>query len=451
MDIIIVGCGKIGSTLAQQLCREGHNISVIDIERSLVEDETNRNDVFGVVGNGASYEKQSEAGLETAELLIAVTGNDELNLLCCLIAKKMGNCQTIARIKNPEYMEEIRMLRDEFGLAMIINSELAAAREVARLIRFPSAVKIETFAKGRVEILKYKLHSGSRLHNHSLMEISDKLKCDVLVCAVEREGEVIIPNGTFVLKEGDMVSLVATPKNAAEFFKKIGIVTNKVRDALLVGGGGITYYVSKELLNMGIDVTIIEKNRERCKFLSEELPRAMVIHGDGIDRDILMEEGLQTVDSFCALTNIDEENIMLSLFAKKITDAKLVTKVHKISFDDIIDDLDLGSIICPKNIVAENILQYVRAMENSVGSNVETLYHLIDDRAEALEFIVRKDCPLIGVPLEALRLRKNVIIACINHFGKFSIPKGQDMIVEGDRVIIITTESGLNDISDVIE
>lgn len=450
MDIIIVGCGKIGCILTQQLCKEGHNVSVIDIDKDAVEQASVKFDVLGVIGNGVSSHVQEDAGIDSAQLVIAVTGSDEVNMLCCLVAKKTGNCHTIARIQNLVYSEEIRILKDELGLSMTINSEYAAALEITRLLRFPSAIKIETFVKGRVEILRYKLPGNSRLHNCSLFEITDRLKCDVLVCAVERQDEVIIPNGNFVLKEGDFISVVATPKKAVEFFKKIGVGTSRVKSTMLVGGGGITYYAAKELLNMGVDVTIIEKKRERCRLLSEALPQAMIIHGDGIDQNLLVEEGLDSVDSFGALTNMDEENILLSLYVKSKTNAKLITKVNKITFDDVIHSLDLGSVICPKNIVSENVIQYVRAMQNSVGSNVETLYNFIEDKAEALEFIVREESQVTGVPLERLSLKDNIIIACINHKGRITIPKGRDMILKGDSVIVVTTNSGLDDITDIL-
>lgn len=451
MNIIVVGCGKIGSALTKQLCQEGHNVSIIDQNRSLVETVANEYDVLGVAGNGASYQVQVNAGLETADLLIAATGMDELNLLCCLIARKMGHCHTVSRVKNPVYSKEIEVLRKELGLSMLFNPELAAAAEIGRILNFPSAIKIETFAKGRVEILKYKIEKGNLLHNYRLMDISHKLKCEVLVCAVERGDQVEIPNGNFILQEGDVVSIVATPRRAHELFKKIGIETNRVRSCMMVGGGGITYYVARILLAAGVSVTIIEKNPSRCEFLSEELPGAMVICGDGIDQNLLYEEGVDQVEAFCALTNLDEENILLSLFAKRRTKAKLITKVHKVTFDDIIQELDLGSIICPKYVVAEHIIRYVRAMQNSIGSNIETLYKIIEDRVEALEFIVKGGSPVIGIPLEKMQLKPNILVACINHKGNVTIPKGQDIIREGDSVVIVTTASGLNDITDILK
>lgn len=451
MNIAIVGCGKVGTALIEQLNKEGHDITAIDTNKDVVEAVVNKIDIMGVVGNGASYNIQIEAGIENTDLLIAVTGSDEVNLLCCLIAKKYGSCHAIARVRNPVYSQEISMLKDELGLSMIVNPEFAAANEIARVLRFPSAIKIDTFAKGRVELLKFRITSGSPLDNSSLIDISKRLKCDVLICAVERDDQVIIPNGSFVLKEKDIISIVASPNKASEFFKKMGIKTHQVKDTLIVGGGELTYYLARMLLGMGIDVTIIEQKRERCEVLSELLPKAIVINGDGIDQSLLQEEGLDSVESFVALTNLDEENIMLSLYAKSRTKAKIITKVNRITFDDVINQLDLGSIICPKHITAEYIVRYVRGMQNSIGSNIETLYKIIDNRAEALEFIVKNGSPLIETPLEKLNLKDNIIIACINRNGKIIIPNGQDVIREKDTVIVVTTITGLNDIRDILK
>lgn len=451
MNIAIVGCGKVGTALIEQLNKEGHDITAIDTNKDVVEAVVNKIDIMGVVGNGASYNIQIEAGIENTDLLIAVTGSDEVNLLCCLIAKKYGGCHAIARVRNPVYSQEISMLKDELGLSMIVNPEFAAANEIARVLRFPSAIKIDTFAKGRVELLKFRITSGSPLDNSSLIDISKRLKCDVLICAVERDDQVIIPNGSFVLKEKDIISIVASPNKASEFFKKMGIKTHQVKDTLIVGGGELTYYLARMLLGMGIDVTIIEQKRERCEVLSELLPKAIVINGDGIDQSLLQEEGLDSVESFVALTNLDEENIMLSLYAKSRTKAKIITKVNRITFDDVINQLDLGSIICPKHITAEYIVRYVRGMQNSIGSNIETLYKIIDNRAEALEFIVKNGSPLIETPLEKLNLKDNIIIACINRNGKIIIPNGQDVIREKDTVIVVTTITGLNDIRDILK
>lgn len=450
MNILIVGGGKVGRTLASQLNEEGHNIVIVDTNREIVETISNSLDIMGIVGNGASYSVQMEAGIEEADLLLAVTTSDELNLLCCLIAKKAGNCHTIARVRNPIYNQEIGFIREELGLSMIINPEQAAAREISRLLKFPSAIKIDTFAKGRVELLRMRIPENSILHQRKVYEIKTLLRCDVLICAVERGDEVVIPNGNFVLESNDKISLIASPRQANEFFRKIAIVTNQVKNTMIVGGGTIAYYLALQLLEMGIEVKLVEKNKSRCEELSELLPNAIIIHGDGTNQEVLLEEGLENMESFVSLTNFDEENIMLSLFAGNRSNAKLVTKINRITFDDVIDQLNLGSVISPKTTTANDILQYVRAMQNASGNNVETLYQIIGGKAEALSFKIQKESSIVGVTLEKLNLKKNLLICSIIRGGKVITPRGQDMIKVKDTVIVVTTNTGLNDIEDIL-
>ncbi len=452
MKIIIVGLGKVGSTLAEQLSKEGNDIVVIDTRYERVQNLSNELDIMGVVGSGSSHSVQEEAGIETADLLIAVTGSDELNLLCCLIAKKAGNCQTIARVRSPEYNQEARFIKEELGLAMVINPELAASAEIARLLRLPSAIKIETFAKGRIELLQFRIPEGSVLHNMQVSSIYSSLKCDVLICAVTRKGEIIIPDGNFVMKAMDVLSIVASPKHANQFLKRIKIHTNPVKNTMIVGGSTTCYYLTKQLLAMGIDVKIIDKDVVRCEHLSEMLPDATIICGDGTDPSILEEEGLANIDSFVALTNFDEENILLSLFVNdKCPNTKTISKVNSTTFNSIIEKLNIDSTINPKFVTAEYIVRYVRAMKNSIGSNVETLYRLVDNKIEALEFIIRDNAPLLNAPLESLKLKKNLLIAGIIRDRKIITPRGQDKIMLGDKVIVVTTNTGLDDISDILE
>ncbi len=450
MQIIIVGCGNVGSTLAEQLSKEGHNITAIDIDAHRVETVANQYDVMGVVGNGASFSVQNEAGIGEADLMIAVTASDELNMLSCLIAKKAGGCSTIARVRNPIYNKEIAFIKEELGLSMVINPEYAAACEIARLLKFPSAIKVDSFAKGRVELLKCKINEGSVLHGRPLTYLSSGLHCEVLICAVQRGEEVFIPDGNFELQEKDVISMVASSRKANEFFKKIGMTTNRIKTCMIIGGGETTYYLAKQLLPMGIRIKIIEQSKERCNELSELLPQAMIIHGDGTERNLLQEEGLPKIHSFVSWTSMDEENIMLSLYAKSISGAKTITKVHRLDYDKIIDSLDLGSVLYPKNITAEYILQYVRAMQNSIGSNVETLYRLIEGKVEALEFRVNEESRLVGVPLKELQLKENLLIACINRKGIVITPGGQDSIQLGDTVVVVTTNQGFNDLKDIL-
>ncbi len=450
MQIIIVGCGNVGSSLTEQLSQEGHNITVIDCDSEKVEEVANQYDVMGIVGNGASFNVQNEAGIEQADLMIAVTTSDELNLLCCLIAKKAGNCHTIARVRNPVYNKEIGYIKEELGLSMIINPELAAALEISRLLKFPSAIKVETFAKGRVEILKCKVEENSPICNRPLMELSKILRSEVLVCAVERGEEVFIPDGRFELKEKDIISLVAATENANEFFERMGMSTNRIRRVMIVGGGETTFYLTKMLLSMGVEVTIIETNKKRCNELSELLPKAIIIHGDGTERNLLQEEGLEQMQAFVSWTDMDEENVMLSLFAKHSSKAKTITKIDRITYDEIIGNLDLGSVLYPKYITAEYIIRYVRAMQNSIGSNVETLYRLIENKVEALEFCVRNHSAVVGIPLKDLKLKNNLLICCINRKGKIITPGGQDTIEVGDTVVVVTTEKGFGDLQDIL-
>ena len=387
MNIIIVGCGKVGGELAGRLNDEGDNVTVIDVDPAKVNDVTARLDVLGVTGNGATHLVQQEAGIRDADLLIAVTGSDELNLLCCLIAKKEGNCQTIARVRDPQYSTEAPYLKEELGLAMVINPEFAAAAEIARVLRFPSAIKIDTFAKGKVDLMKFRLPENCVLSGLSVKEIVTKLKCDVLVCTVERGDSAYIPNGDFVFEERDVISIIASPANANTFFRKIDYKINQVKDCMIVGGGEIAYYLCRMLKKTGISLKVIEKDPKRCEMLCTSLPDVTVICGDAADQQILLEEGLENANSFAALTNFDEENIMLSLFARTKGCKKLVTKINMIDFFDVIKQLDLDSIIYPKSITSELIVSYVRAMKNTIGSNVQTVYSIIKGKAEAAEFI----------------------------------------------------------------
>ena len=451
MKIIIVGCGKVGTTLAEQLNRENHDITLIDTNEEAIQNISNSADVMGVTGNGAVYQVQMEAGIQDADLLIATTNSDELNMLCCLIAKKAGNCHTIARIRNPEYSSEIRYIREELNLSLAINPELAAAREIARLLRFPSAIKIEPFAKGRIELLKFLIPEHSLLNDMRVMDVVNRLKSNVLICVVERGNDVVIPDGNFVMKKGDKISFIASHQESADFFKKAGVDYNIVKSAMFVGGGKLTHYLCRLLEDTKIKIKIIERDEERCRQLSELLPKAMIIHGDGTDEQLLLEEGIRQTEAFASLTGFDEENIMLSLYASSQSKAKLITKVNKIAFENVINSLNLGSLIQPKMLTAEIILQYVRAMQNSMGSsNIETLYKIAADKAEALEFRVKEGSPVLGIPLEKLKLIDNLLVACINRGGTIITPRGKDTVEAGDTVIVVTTHTGLNDLTDIL-
>ena len=450
MKIIIVGCGKVGETLASVLSQEGNDITIIDKKEDVVERLCNQYDIMGSVGNGASYCVQLEADIEHADLMIAVTGSDELNLLCCLIAKKAGNCHTIARVRNPEYNDELNFIKEELGLAMVINQELAAAMEIARVLKFPSAIDIDTFSRGRVELLRLRIPEDSVLHNLTLTELHNKVKCNVLICTVERGRDIMIPKGDDVLRTGDVISIVATAKDESQFFKKIGIRRIEVKNVLIVGGGEIAYYLTRILSSSGIQVKILEKRMERCEELCEILPKATIIHGDGTNKQLLEEEGLAQTQGFVALTDFDEENVILSLYAKKCGCRKTVTKINRFVFDEVIESLDLDTTIYPRDITAEYILQYARAMKNSIGSNVETLHRIMDNKAEALEFVIRDNFRMPNVSLQDLPIKPGILVACINRKGQIILPRGKDVLQKGDTVVVITAQKGLNDVNDIL-
>ncbi len=452
MNIIIVGCGKVGYTLVEQLSNEEHNIVVVDKNAEKVQYITDNLDAMGIVGNGVSYQTLLEAGVANSDLVIAVTGSDEENLLCCLIAKKTGNCQTIARVRNPIYNSEIDFLKEEFGLAMIINPELTAAREIAKMFQFPSAIRVDTFARGHVEMLHCKLAKDSPLIGVKLANLHQKLKVSVLVCEVMRGDEVIIPNGNFVFEENDIIAIASNRRNAMTFFKNAGIMKNPVKNAILAGGGKISYYLAKNLIMSGIDVTIIEQNPSRADFLSEELPEATIILGDATDQSLLEQEEYKTADGFACLTGLDEENILLALHVNANSKAKTVTKVNRITFQNVIDKLDLGSIVYPRVTTADYIVKYVRSASAAQNdNNVETLYKLANGKAEALEFNITDSSRVTDIPLQQLKIRKNTLIGCIYRNGKVIFPGGQDMIKVGDTVMVVLSGYRLSDIEDILE
>lgn len=450
LNIIIVGCGKVGATLTEQLSKEGHDITLIDKNADALNSLAGLFDVMGIVGNGASYGIQMEAGIENADLLISVTNSDELNLLCCTVAKRVGDCAAIARVRNPDYNEEINYLREKLGLAMIINPEREAAREMAKVLCLPTALEINTFAHGQAEMIKLKIPKGNIMHKQSIISLAKKISVSFLICAVERNGEVTIPSGDFVLEAGDSISFITPRATTRVFLKEIGFETNQVADTMIVGGGTSAYYLARRLLAAGIDVKIIERDQKRCEELSILLPTATIIHGDGADADLLIEEGIEDAEAFVPLTGIDEENIMLTLHAKQVSDAKVITKISRFNFKSVVNTLDLGSIIYPKYITAEAIIAYVRAKQASMDSNIETLYHLFDYKAEAIEFRIDKPSAVTDITLADIKLKNNLLIATINRNGRIFIPTGTDSIHLGDTVIVVTTNSGFNVIEDIL-
>ena len=453
LDIIIVGCGKVGTYLTEQLVKEGHNITIIDQNSKRVQDITNTYDVMGHVGTGASLSVQMDAGIEDADLLIAVTDSDELNLLCCTVAKKVGNCAAIARVRTPDYSDEIPYLQEQLGLALIINPELEAAKEVTRVLSLPTALEVNTFAHGLAEIIKFKLSENNIIEGQTISELGKNgISSNILISAVERDGKVIIPNGDFAFRKGDLISFLGSRINSRKFLKKIGFQTNQVKDTMIVGGGKAAYYLAKQLLSLGISVKIIESNIARCEELSILLPKAIIINGDGTDEELLKEEGIEQIEAFVPLTGIDEENIILTLYAQEVSNAKVITKINRSNFKNVISHLDLGSVVYPRSITADAIIAYVRAKKASMNSsNIESMYHMFDNRAEAIEFVVENINDVTGTPLMDLNLKDNLLVACINRNGHIFIPTGNDCIMPEDSVVIVTTHTGFKDIRDILK
>ena len=451
MNIIIVGCGKVGSALVERLSGEGHDITIIDKDDSKIQALTNMYDVMGVVGNGASYSVQVEAGIDTADLFIAVTDSDELNLLCCTVAKREGRCVTIARVHTPEYSKEAAFLKDKLGLEMIINPEYEAAKVMSRTLSLPMAEEVSSFAHGQVEMIKIRIPEGNTLDGLKVMDMGRDLTSNVVICAVEREREVFIPSGQFILRAGDLISFVATRKDARTFLSKIGFKTGQVKDALIVGGGKDAYYLADLLIRAGIQVSIIEHDVKKCEDLSILLPKAVIINDDGTNEEVLKEAGLNTIQAFIPLTGMDEENIILSMYAKQVSEAKVITRIARNNFKSIVNNLDLGSVIFPKYIISEAIVAYVRAKKNSMDCNIETLYHIFGSRAEAIEFIVENETAVTGKKLSELKLKNNLRIAYIRRHNNIIFPGGDDEIKVGDAVMVVTTHTGFKDIQDILQ
>ena len=452
LKIIVVGAGKVGDTLVNRLAEEGHDLVIIDKNVDRLTELANLCDCMGIIGNGASHEVLEEAGIASADLFISVTESDELNLLCCTIAKQFNrNLATIARVRNPDYGKEIPYLRSKLSLEMIINPEYEAAVEAARILFLPAAISINSFAHGSAELVKIKIPEGNVLDGKTIAYLGSNFTNDLVIVGVERGDEVTIPNGSFELSAGDIISFVATRKVCHSFLKSIGFKTNSVKSTIIIGGGKSAYYLADQLIKTGIDVKLIEKNPERCEELSDLLPKATIINGDGINESLLEETGIRDVDSVVALTGLDEENIMLTLFARQISkDIKSVTKINKISFTDVINRLDLGSVIYPKLITSEAIITYARARQASIGSNVEVMYHLFDERAEAIEFKVMEASNATGKQLKDMKLKPNTLVSFINRSGRIIIPTGTDSIEVGDSVMIVTKNKGFTTLTDIV-
>ena len=450
MKIVIIGDGKVGYKLAKQLSSEKYDIILIDNNEEKLRKTIERMDVFCVAGEGGSVEVQQRADVPHADLVIACTSTDECNMLSCLIARRLGARHTIARVRNPIYYKQIDFLKKDLHLSMVVNPELIVAGDITRLLLFPDASKVETFVKGRVELVEFPIHCG-KLEGLSLSELYARFQVQVLVCAVESGETVLIPDGDYILKAGDKLHIAASHQNMEQFFKKIALRKEKIKNAMICGGGRVAYYLASQLCNLGMNVKIIERNRERCEELCELLPKATIINGDATEHDLLIEEGIEKTDAFIALTGMDEENIIMSLFASKQSVSKVIVKINEDRRAMMIDELGLDSIVSAKTATADAILGYVRARRNSqCSANVETMYQLLDGRVEALEFIIKSENAYTGVPLKDLNLKVNNIIACIARGRKIIITNGDDSIQVGDSVVIITMTKQIRDLDDIL-
>ena len=451
MKIIIIGAGTVGTAICQQLVGEGHDITVVDRSADLLEEIESSLDVATALGNGAEISVLRKAGAKDTDLLIAVTSSDEINILCCTAAKKLGTKNTVARVRNPEYSELMGLMKDEMNLSMTINPEYAAAREIYRILRFPAATKIESFYHGKVELVEYTVADGSNMIGTTLYELNSRLNIKFLVCAVLRDGEAHIPSGNFKIESGDVIYITAPEDAITKFFRAVGAYENPVRDVIVAGGGRVSYYLESLLKNTKIRSVIIDSDKERCRSLAETY-QATVIHGNPTKQSLLLEEGIERADAFAALTDSDEENAIVSMYAKSVSGGKIITMINTVSYAELFKNVGLDRIISPKSATASYILRYVRSIQNAGDSKMETLHKLMDGKVEALEFLVNDDIESItSVPLRSLKLKKNVLVACIVRSGEVIIPSGDDSINCGDTVIIVALGGQIKDVKEMLK
>lgn len=451
MKIVVIGDGKVGHKVAARLSEEDYDIVLIDQNAGKLRESLNQMDVFCITGNGADVEIQKEADVPHADLVIACASTDEMNMLSCLLARRLGAKHTIARVRNPMYYRQIDILKEDLHLSMAVNPELAAANEISRVLLLPEACKVETFMKGRVELIEHVMREESLLAGLSLAEIYRKFQIKILVCAVKRGSEIYIPDGDFVLQQGDRLHIAAAHQDLKAFFKALGRRNAKIKKVLICGGGNVCFYLTRQLLQVGMQVKIVERNEKTCEYLCEALPGVTVIHGDAADHDLLLEEGIGNADAVVALTGMDEENIIMSLFAKTQGVSKIIAKVNEDSRAQMVEGLGIDSIISAKSAAADAIVGYVRARNNSYSSvNVETIYRLLNGSLEAMEFIIKKESSLTNVPLKNLPTKPNNLIACIGRNRRIIIPNGEDHLEVGDSVIVITKDHIINDLKDIL-
>lgn len=450
MNIIIAGNGKVGTTLARRLAEEGYNLTLIDSNADVLADVCEEFDVLGVQGNCASMPVLQQAGVADADLLIAATSQDEVNLLCCTTAHGLNaNLHTIARIRNPEYTQQIYAMRDVFALSLSVNPEKQAAREIENLLRLPGFLQRDTFAKGRTAIVELRVDKDSKLRNVLLNNLNSIVKCKVLVCAVLRDGDAITPGGNFVLREGDRIFVTAPTINLSTLLKNLNIVTRKVRKVLLCGGGRVSLYLAELLCKDGIDVSIIENDYGRCVQLATALPDATVLCGDATDKSLLEEHGLTGCDALVSLTGIDELNMIISLYANTRGVPHVITKLGHTENRSISNNLSLGSVVSPRELCCDNIIRYVRAMSNHSGT-AESVHSIADGQVEAVEFRVDQHTQYQSIPLKDIRLREGVLLVSITHGSVTEIPGGNSIFLEGDTIVAVTSRRGsLRQINDI--
>ena len=452
MNIVIVGIGKFGKLLTKHLSDENHNIVCIDRQQYIIDSIVNECDVMGYVGNGASYQTLVEASVLTYDLLIATTPDDETNILCCLVAKKAGIKQTIARVRNPEYSMQTQMMHGELGISEMLNPDLDTANEIFRIMRFPSALKVETFANGKVDLVEIKLDSKSPLVGKSLFQIRERFNLTILVCAVKRGEEVIIPNGDFVLNENDNVYITGDSAEIEKAFRKFNIYKDRMKNVIIIGGGNISYYLAEMLLESGVFVKLIDNNIKKCEEFADAFPKVLVLNGDANNQSLLLKEGVSSADCLVSLTGFDETNIIVSTFAKSVNCSKIITKVSNTNYGLVLERVGIDSVVSPVEIFANNIIRYVRGMQGGESRSTEfkTLYRLVGNKVEAIEFVVDKPTSYTSVPIKDLHIKKNYLLACIIRENKVIIPSGKDTIEPLDSIIIITANPQLNDVGEIL-
>jgi trk system potassium uptake protein TrkA len=451
MKIIIVGCGKIGKSMISSLTSEGHDLTIVDKNSVVLNETADTFDVIGVCGNAVDCDTLMEADVKNADLLVSVTDSDEVNMLTCHLARNLGVKHSVARIRNPDYNDnDLSFLRQHLNISISINPELLVAEEINNILQLPSAVRVERFSRRNIEMVQIIIPKGSSLSGLNLIKMREKYRANYLICTVQRNNQVFIPDGRFELQDGDKIGIVAEHGETKKLLNMLGLLRKQAKSVMILGGSKPAYYLAKKLISLGVDVKIIEKKLQTCEFLASEIPEAVIIHGDGAQQELLLEEGISNMDAFVSLTGMDEQNIMLSIFASMQNVPKVVAKINRDELLTMAENLGVETIISPSHLSTNVIARYARALKNTKGSNVETLYKLLDGRAEALEFIVANDSKTIGIPFKNIKLKSNILVAGITRDTQIIIPSGNDMILAGDRVIVIAAEQRLNDLDDIL-